>query len=249
MKNQIKLLPFLLFVAFVVLGYRVNIIGHKSVALRQLYVVQKTAMAADDTHAQTAENEDKDAHGEEGHAADDAHPEEDADEGEAHAAKVQEETDYEDDGGLTEFTDAELEVLQSLSDRREELSLRERELERKEALLKAFEKRVDSKYKIQDEVQTAKAEIEQLVARFNTQEDEKLTSLIKTYEKMKPKDAARIFSNLDEEVLLEIVRGMKESKIAPILASMDAEKAKLVTSELAKPRELPGLVTNSLKTE
>jgi len=56
---------------------------------------------------------------------------------------------------------------------------------------------------------------------------------------MKPKDAARIFEELDMEVLLEVVERMKERKTAPILAQMNPQRAKTVTLELAQRRELP----------
>ena len=56
---------------------------------------------------------------------------------------------------------------------------------------------------------------------------------------MKPKDAARIFEELDMEVLLEVIERMKERKTAPILAQMNPQRAKTVTLELAQRRELP----------
>jgi flagellar motility protein MotE (MotC chaperone) len=56
---------------------------------------------------------------------------------------------------------------------------------------------------------------------------------------MKPKSAARIFEELDLDVLLPVIERMKERKIAPILAKMNAEKAKTITTELAQRRRLP----------
>jgi flagellar motility protein MotE (MotC chaperone) len=43
------------------------------------------------------------------------------------------------------------------------------------------------------------------------------------------------------EVLLEVVRRMREAKSAAILAKMNPAKAKQVTAELAKRREIPKL--------
>ncbi|WP_419902504.1 magnesium transporter MgtE N-terminal domain-containing protein [Kiloniella sp.] len=56
---------------------------------------------------------------------------------------------------------------------------------------------------------------------------------------MKPKDAARIFEELDMVVLLDVVERMKERKTAPILASMNPKRAKEITLELAQRRDLP----------
>ena len=66
-----------------------------------------------------------------------------------------------------------------------------------------------------------------------------MKSLVKIYEAMKPKDAARIFEQLDLVVLLDVIERMKERKTAPILANMDPERAKTITLELAQRRTLP----------
>ena len=56
---------------------------------------------------------------------------------------------------------------------------------------------------------------------------------------MKPKDAARIFEQLDMVVLLDVIERMKERKSAPILAKMKPQRAKEITLELAQRRGLP----------
>jgi len=61
-------------------------------------------------------------------------------------------------------------------------------------------------------------------------------SLVKIYENMKPKDAARIFEQLEMAVLIPVVERMKERKTAPILAKMDPVKAQAITVELAQRR-------------
>jgi lysyl-tRNA synthetase class I len=59
------------------------------------------------------------------------------------------------------FTDAELELLQSLSERREELEKRTKEVELQESLLQATEKRIDAKL---GEMKTLKSEVERILA-------------------------------------------------------------------------------------
>jgi flagellar motility protein MotE (MotC chaperone) len=56
---------------------------------------------------------------------------------------------------------------------------------------------------------------------------------------MKPKDAAQIFEDLEMDVLLDVVEGMKERKVAPILALMNPTKEQEVTLELSQRRALP----------
>ncbi len=137
---------------------------------------------------------------------------------------------------IFQMTDEELVLLQSLSQRREELEQRAREIDEREVLLKAAEQRIDQRI---TELERLQASIEALLVEHDEQTEAQMQSLVKIYESMKPKDAARIFEELDLEVLLEVIERMKERKSAPILAKMNPERAKTVTLELAQRRELP----------
>jgi flagellar motility protein MotE (MotC chaperone) len=134
------------------------------------------------------------------------------------------------------YTDEEIELLQSLAKRRDELDAREQGLGEREALIAATEKRIDDKLAELKQVQT---QIEGLVKQHDTEQESQLGSLVKIYENMKPKDAAQIFEELEMDVLLDVVERMKERKVAPVLALMNPEKAREVTLELAQRRELP----------
>jgi flagellar motility protein MotE (MotC chaperone) len=57
---------------------------------------------------------------------------------------------------------------------------------------------------------------------------------------MKPKDAARIFEQLELDTLLSVAERMKERRLAPVMAQMNPEKAKEMTVQLSKLRNLPG---------
>lgn len=135
-----------------------------------------------------------------------------------------------------DLTDEELGLLQSLSQRREELEQRAREVDEREVLLKAAEQRIEQKIR---ELEGLQESIEALLVEHDEQTEAQMKSLVKIYESMKPKQAARIFEELDMEVLLEVVERMKERKSAPILAQMNPQRAKAVTLELAQRRELP----------
>ena len=136
-------------------------------------------------------------------------------------------------GGMTQ---TEMDVLQKLQERRGSLDVRERDIERREALLKAAEDQIDRKVA---EMKTLQHTIEGLLRQYNDQEDNKMRSLVKIYENMKPKEAAKIFEQLDMGILLEVLERMKEQRVAPILAEMDPSKAKGVTSEMAQRRQIP----------
>ena len=134
------------------------------------------------------------------------------------------------------LSDEEIDLLQRLSERRAEIEQQVQVLEQRSALLQAAEQRIDEKI---SELNTLRETIEALLVRHDEQEEAQMQSLVKIYESMKPKDAARIFEGLDMVVLLDVIERMKERKTAPILAQMNPERAKEITLELAQRRELP----------
>ncbi len=127
------------------------------------------------------------------------------------------------------MTDEEIDLLQALAERRRELDLRAHELEQREILLRAVEQR------IAEQVGGLRA----LLKQQENQTEDQYTSLVKIYESMKPKDAARIFEEMDLAVLMPVVERMKERKTAPILAKMSSRKATAITTQLAQRHKAP----------
>ncbi len=134
------------------------------------------------------------------------------------------------------FSPAEIQVLQSLARRREEIEKREQKLAAQEALLKAAEQEVDRKIA---ELNKLRGELEALLGKQQTMEEERILSLVKIYENMKPKEAAAIFNTLDMDVLLAVIGKMSERRSSPIIANMQTDRARLVTIRLAEQRKLP----------
>ncbi|MBN8530606.1 MAG: hypothetical protein J0L97_01920 [Alphaproteobacteria bacterium] len=134
-----------------------------------------------------------------------------------------------------EFTKIELDILQSLSKRREEIDNYARELDTRAEVLRASEAKIDQKIA---ELKDIKGQLDQLVNQYTKQEETNIRSLVKIYENMKPKEAARIFEEIDMPVLLMVVDHMQEKKVAPILANMNPQRAKQVTVSLAEMKKL-----------
>lgn len=128
------------------------------------------------------------------------------------------------------YNKRELGVLENLSARREKIEQMEREVALREKMLQATEQSIDTKL---NELKSLSEEVKGMLVVQNKEEETKITSLVKIYEAMKPKDAARIFDEMDMDVLLMVAGRMSERKVAPVLAAMSAEKAKDVTQELA----------------
>ena len=133
---------------------------------------------------------------------------------------------------------AEVDVLTSLAKRRAALDSREAEINARADLLAAAESRVDGKIatlkQLQDKITT-------LLGQRDTEQEKQIASLVKTYSAMKPKDAARIFDNLSDDVLVPVAQAMKSDVLAPVLAAMNPDAAQKLTVKLAGRLTLPDL--------
>ncbi len=137
-------------------------------------------------------------------------------------------------------------VLDRLQERRKELENRNRELDMRESLIKAAEKRLEAKV---TELKDVEARIKVATSARDTAEVQRFQSIVSMYENMKAKDAARIFDRLDMKVLIEVSTAMKPRSMSEILAQMTPEAAEKLTVELANranaqqkmqnPNELP----------
>ena len=137
---------------------------------------------------------------------------------------------------VSQLSQSEVDLLQALAQRRDLIERREREISQREMLLQVAERRLEQKA---SELEQARAELQGLLNRSSEAEDGRLRSLVRIYEQMKPREAAQIFDQLDLAVLIGVVERMKETKVAPILASMQPERAKVVTAMLADRGEVP----------
>jgi flagellar motility protein MotE (MotC chaperone) len=122
-------------------------------------------------------------------------------------------------------------LLERLQDRRKELDTRGRELEMRENLLKATEKRLDAKV---SELKDAEARINTAMGNRDKAEAERFKSIVAMYENMKSKDAARILERLDIKILVEVATKISPRKMSEILAQMAPEAAERLTVELAR---------------
>lgn len=135
-------------------------------------------------------------------------------------------------------SDAERTLLQDLRARRAALDTREAGIQSREAVLGATEKRLAARV---DELQALQTRLEALDQTRRERDEANWRSLVKTYEAMRPRDAAAIFNELDQPVLIQVLDRMKEAKAAPVLAAMLPDRARTATTELAKWRtRIPG---------
>jgi len=136
----------------------------------------------------------------------------------------------------TLLTQAEIDLLQKLAERRDVLDGRSKELDMRVALMNAAETRIDKKIR---ELKAIEKTIENLLAAHDQEQEKKTDKMVKIYQNMKPKDAARIFQELEINTLMLVVEKMSERKLAPIMAKMNPKKATEITVELSRLRQLP----------
>jgi flagellar motility protein MotE (MotC chaperone) len=137
---------------------------------------------------------------------------------------------------LLEMTPQEIQMLQTLADRRRLLETQEASFHQKSSELKATQYQIDKKITQLNEL---KETLKKLLDQYNDKDQQKNKNLAKIYENMKPKEAGRIFEILDMPLLLDIMESMKEGKISLILASMNPERAREITAQFMERRRMP----------
>ncbi|WP_407151572.1 MotE family protein [Bradyrhizobium sp. ORS 86] len=122
-------------------------------------------------------------------------------------------------------------ILERLQSRRQELDQRAREVEIRESLLKAAEKRIEAKV---EEAKANDAKASADAAAKAAAEAARFKGIVTMYENMKPKDAAKVFDRLDIGVLYQIASQIQPRKMSDILGQMQPEAAERLTVELAR---------------
>jgi flagellar motility protein MotE (MotC chaperone) len=123
-----------------------------------------------------------------------------------------------------------------LGRRQSRLEERERAIALREAAVKLVEERIGEQV---TRLERLGGELARLLGQASEEEKARIAQLVKVYEAMKAKNAALIFEPMGLDLLLPIVRGMRDTKIAAIVAEMDPAKARAPTAELARARDLP----------
>ncbi|MFN7038186.1 MAG: MotE family protein [Alphaproteobacteria bacterium] len=243
---KIRFLPYMIIASIFMLVVKIEAIIESSKNVSELFsTINLSAKQEEQSEHKSEDKEAKDEgseHKSEGKEAKEEGSEHSSGEGDKKKSKEEESLDgkiskvrpKEFDCKKTSFSDIDIEILQSLSKRREEIEKSNNELITKQTLLTAAEEKLDKK--LQD-LKSLKDEVSGLLDQYNQKEDMKIGSLVKIYENMKPKEAAKIFEGLEMPLLLQVLDKMKEAKTAPILAQMNPQKATELTVEFAKQKK------------
>lgn len=129
--------------------------------------------------------------------------------------------------------DLSLATPDALKVRRSQIEEREQKLVEREAMIAAADKRLSERV---GELTALQSRLQALEGGLKERDDANWAGMVKTYEGMRPKDAAAIFNALDKPVLLDILDRMKPAKATPVIAAMEPEKARQATADLSERR-------------
>lgn len=117
-----------------------------------------------------------------------------------------------------------------LEQREAELKKREESVRQKEEYLSKLEQETEKKLKelivIQKEIQAYRAEKEEA-------QNGRIRSLAKIYGTMKPKEAAKLLENLDDQLVVSVISTMTPDEAGTILGNMDIKKAAKISESLS----------------
>lgn len=140
------------------------------------------------------------------------------------------------------LSQAEVQVLQALSARRQELDRRSSEVETQDELMAAAERRLDERLA---ELRRLETTVNDLLGNLDETQQQRINSLVDVYQRMRAKDAAAVFDGLDDEVLIEVASRMRQANLAEVMGRMEPERARRLTQMLAE-RARPPVAANSL---
>lgn len=124
--------------------------------------------------------------------------------------------------GEEECRPEELVVLRELRERSRAMDAREQELETREETAVALEARLADEV---ERIDGLRAEMTELLERASNQSGENVASLSKMVDSMKAKDAAEMLAGMDEDVVLEVLRGIKPKQAAKVLGALPPAKS------------------------
>ncbi|WP_042689974.1 MotE family protein [Azospirillum sp. B506] len=125
----------------------------------------------------------------------------------------------------------------AIDEQKADTSGRQNRLREAEAVLAATEARVGTQIQ---RLNGVKREVEALMTQRSTLAQEDLKRMVAIYEAMKPRDAARILTDMETDMVVDVLDRISERRAAPILAEMADAKAREVTRLILQRRALPG---------
>ncbi len=122
-------------------------------------------------------------------------------------------------------------ILVSIEDKYAELAEREEMLENREMELKTLQAEVDEKLA---SMQQLRKELEELLDRKQNAQNERLDELSRIYEKMEPEKSSVLLRQLDHQLAVELLLGIKKKTAGEIMDNLDPQTATELSNAFTK---------------
>jgi flagellar motility protein MotE (MotC chaperone) len=135
-------------------------------------------------------------------------------------------------------SEIDFELLKSFEKKREELAKKENEIKMKEEQLSLIQQNIQQKL---SELESIKGEMEKLIILRKDLEEKSINQLVKVYSAMPPAEAASQFERLDRDITIQILSRMKGKSAAKILSNINPAIAVQISEQLVKrkPQKQP----------
>lgn len=145
------------------------------------------------------------------------------------ALKAQNATDWDD---MSEPASVEeRRILTTLQEERENLRQERNRLAEREEELKVLRQEVEEKM---EQLEERRRDLEEILAEKEEEERQRVEKLSRIYQRMDPDRAAAALNDLDRDLAVEIVSGMRDGTAADVLDSMEREDAAALSADLSR---------------
>lgn len=135
---------------------------------------------------------------------------------------------------------AEEDLAHYLLKKKAEIEKKEAELNQREQDLKDLQHLIEKRIKKYTQILE---EMNEILKRIEKEKKTRIEKIVQTYEKMDPAEAAIRISEMDTEMGIKILAGMKPRKAAKVLSEMEPEKAADYTTRITRIRGLRSLAS------
>ena len=144
---------------------------------------------------------------------------------------------------LAGLSASEVQVLEALQRRRQELDARGESYGTQDALVQAAEQRLNERL---GELRTLESHVNDLLGQLDQAQETRLAALVDVYQRMRAKDAANVFNGLDDDVMVQVASRMRQANLAEVMGRMDPARARTLTQLLADRARPPTSGANLL---
>ncbi|MCP5042042.1 MAG: hypothetical protein GY944_13515 [bacterium] len=131
--------------------------------------------------------------------------------------------------GLSQGVDR---LLSEVYKRQKELAEAEREVTRREAAVLELEVMIEERI---TSLEVDREEIETRIAEWEAQDGDRIKKLSKVYAALPPIKAARLLSDLELDLAVSVLSGMKQKNSAQVLAVIAPDRALVMSRRMVRP--------------